>query len=402
MRVQMHRINSNAKCECLSDGHSVVGVGIAGVDAPRLERASTQQDFEPPIFTRNREKDCDKGQKGNRAEPSLIQKPYKIVRCACRCRFCADCAVGIGLSIREKLKPVVASWKGIVMLSLTVNPKQFESPEKAYRFVSDGRLISRLVRELCRRDALASGKFFSVVEFQKNGYPHWHVLLESEFIPHELIAEVWNRWGPSHCEDGPDLGFVWISQYRFKNPDHAAAYATKYLIKTPQDGWPDWVLDYRGQIHRCSRSRNLFGPPKDQQTKSYSHCPVCFCESCREAVAKKTTPCQCDSCVEARDAFEKFLANREKKQRDPNRTVRERLKECGNSTVVLRRLVEEVRPSQLKCKFLCVVEESFDSICRRLGQSKASQLFLSQEQLDEIFLVDRKRKRERTNFEWVP
>ena len=356
------------------------------------------------LFIQTRVKDCDKDEKQRPAEPELIKKPYKVVRCACRCRFCTDCAIGIGLSIREKLVPTVSKWRGMLMLSLTVNPNNFQSAEEAYRYVTSKRLISRLVRELARCGALKSRKFFSVFEVQKNGNPHWHVLLEAKFIPHGIVSSIWNRWGPSEEDttENPSLGFTWISRSDFQDPRHAAEYATKYLIKAPAEGWPDWVLDYQGQIHRCSRSRGLFKHLEEIKEIFYEHCKTCFCESCRTQV-KPPEACECLDCVDAREQ----ISNRveaEKPEPKPriSRTVRERLKDCGNSTVVLRRLVTEIRPGQLKCKFICVLDQSFDEVCKRFGVGKAGQLFLSQDQLDEIFSTDRERRNENKDFTWVP
>lgn len=180
------------------------------------------------LFIQTRVKDCDKDKEERPTEPDLLRKPYKVVRCACRCRFCEDCAVGIGLSIREKLIPTVSKWQGMLMLSLTVNLGNFDSPDAAYRYVNSKRLISRLVRELHRCGAIKSRKYFSVFEVQKNGNPHWHILLEAKFIPHSIVTEIWNRWGSGeeNTHENPSMGHVWISKSKFADPRHAAEYAT--------------------------------------------------------------------------------------------------------------------------------------------------------------------------------
>jgi len=360
------------------------------------------------VFIQTRVKDCDKDDRKRNeeraSEPDLLKKPYKVVRCSCRCRFCVDCAIGIGLSIREKLVPTVSKWQGMVMLSLTVNPGNFDSPESAYRYVTSRRLISRLVRELHRCGAIKSRKFFSVFEVQKNGNPHWHVLLEAKFVLHGIVTEIWNRWGAGeeNTTENPAMGYAWISGSDFADPRHAAEYATKYLIKAPSAGWPDWVLDYQGQIHRCSRSHGLFKHLEEIKKVLYKHCLPCFCHSCREQI-EADQPCECPPCEDAREQIAN-MPKREKTESEPRkmRTVRERLKHCGQSTVVLRRLVTEIRPGQQKCKFICFIDESFEEVCKRFGVGKAGQLFLSQDELDEVFSSDREKRRDTTNFEWIP
>ncbi|MDA8563668.1 hypothetical protein N9L06_04360 [Mariniblastus sp.] len=307
--------------------------------------------------------------------------------------------------MREKLIPTVAKWSGMVMLSLTINPGNFESAEAAYRYVTSNRLISRLVRELCRVGVLNSRNFFSVFEVQKNGNPHWHVLLETRFIPHAIISKIWNRWGTGkeNTKENPSLGHAWISNPKFKNPKHAAHYATKYLVKQPEAGWPDWVLDYSGQIHRCSRSRGLFSHLERAEPKTYSHCCTCFCNTCRED-EKALEPCECNDCTEARDeiAALDLGSDSEEKQPRKKRTIRERMSECGNNSVILRRLLDEVRPGQRKCKFITSINKPFDDVCESLGAPKASQLFLTQAELDSVLSIDRKENGRDIDYTWKP
>ena len=386
-------------------------VGTVATLAPERsglsERSGTAEPNGSALFNLNRVKDCDKGSSdGPPPEPSILHKPYKIVRCKCRCRFCSDCALGLGLQLKEKLIPTIAKWSNMVMVTLTINPKRFASPEAAYRHVTKNRLISRWVRELNRRGVLKSRKFFSVFECQKNGNPHWHLLLEAPFVPHDIALQVWNQLGPDNelsTNENPSMGFVWFSAPKFKTPEHAANYACKYIIKPPIEGWPEWVLDYVGQVRRVSRSHGLFDHLKEPEpTPEYSHCNTCFCESCREQTQPKYC-CECSACEEARQAIEErpeFEKPPKKVRR--RRTVRERLENCGNSTVVLRRLAIELRPGHHKCKFITALEVPFNEACLKLGQVQSSQLYLNQKELDQLFSDDRMRNRKEENFEWKP
>jgi hypothetical protein len=64
----------------------------------------------------------------------------------------------------------------------------------------------------------------------------------------------------------PEFGHVRFSKRpqvdfdgkQFANAEHCAKYICKYLSKVPQEGWPEWVKDYDGQIRRYEGSRGLF------------------------------------------------------------------------------------------------------------------------------------------------
>jgi hypothetical protein len=51
-----------------------------------------------------------------------------------------------------------------------------------------------------------------------------------------------------------------ISAPKFADAVHAARYATKYLIKAPSEGFPDWVMDMGDEtrIRRYSASKGFW------------------------------------------------------------------------------------------------------------------------------------------------
>jgi hypothetical protein len=69
---------------------------------------------------------------------------------------------------------------------------------------------------------------FRVTEFQKNGFPHFHLLINQRYLPHSDLTELWG-WG-----------MVWITRAN----DRAAGYLTKYLTKGIQA--PNWLIDSGG------------------------------------------------------------------------------------------------------------------------------------------------------------
>ncbi|MEO1007509.1 MAG: hypothetical protein AAFX79_03000 [Planctomycetota bacterium] len=157
------------------------------------------------------------------------------------------------------------------MLTLTVDPTLFERPRDAYFHVRERRALGVLIQALHRAGVLHSRRFWYVVEFQKyTEMPHYHVLVDASFIPKDLLDREWSKNRPARCgpppSNRPAFGMTRISQRSLGDPEHAAAYVTKYLTKP--DCIPGWVLDLgaKRRVLRFSHSRRLF-PRKKQQPR---------------------------------------------------------------------------------------------------------------------------------------
>lgn len=158
------------------------------------------------------------------------------------------------------------------MWTLTLDPELFGwDHAEAYRYCSKNRVVSRLVRELNRRGHLLSGDYFCAVEYQQNGMVHFHVLLNARYVPFGDVCEIWNRFRPKDADevegDRPGFGAVRFSAPKFASMEHAANYATKYVIKTPEEGWPDWVLQQRN-LARYSISKGLWSAVETKKSGS--------------------------------------------------------------------------------------------------------------------------------------
>lgn len=157
---------------------------------------------------------------------------------------------------REQLRPACKGWKDATMIMLSLDQSKFDSPLEAWNYVRKKRCIAELMRELKRRRLVHGPEWFYAMEFHvKGGWPHWHLVLHAGFIKYEIVRTIWGR------------GHVWLSRPRgFKSVDHAINYATKYIAK-PDEVYPDWVLNYPGEIRRFSTSRGLCGPGRKKVAK---------------------------------------------------------------------------------------------------------------------------------------
>lgn len=193
---------------------------------------------------------------------STMQKT-SVCAASCKCVFCERCSVKRGEELREKLKIVFAVMGHIQMWTLTVDPKRFHSPKDAWHEVTSNRMVPRLVRELRAGGCMIGKHYVVVLEFHESGWPHWHLVVNAKYIDKQVFQKIWNRIGTGNPSQ--NFGYVAFSRGRtkgqggrFENPRHAAAYITKYIIKPPKDGWPEWVLNHSGRVRRFSTSRLIF------------------------------------------------------------------------------------------------------------------------------------------------
>lgn len=200
---------------------------------------------------------------------SVLEEGYEIVRCACRCRFCPRCGQHLGIRLRRRVLSSghALHWKNAFMLTFTIDPQHFESPEQAYDVSRKARWVGETLRKLRREGWIQDGHYFAVIEFQRNGWPHWHVLVKGRRLPKRefmrffhALKDSWNANG-RRCGkdvDNSRAGLGGVDIKLFEDPDHAINYATKYVIKNPREGWPAWVMDSRRNVSRYSTSRGFF------------------------------------------------------------------------------------------------------------------------------------------------
>lgn len=196
---------------------------------------------------------------------------YAVVPQKCRCGFCKRCCVARGLRVRDCLAAVLKEhFQNVMMLTFTLDPEHFsEGPEPAYRWVAQERILANVMRALRKAGLVTNPRYFYVVEFHDNGWPHWHLLLDAKFLSIAKVREFWNRHlkklGICEKDTRVGLGGVKFSsgkksggELEFASPIQAASYTAGYLTKFPKDGFPDWVMNYQGRIKRYGVSHHFW------------------------------------------------------------------------------------------------------------------------------------------------
>lgn len=174
--------------------------------------------------------------------PEVVVDELVVVPCRCGSRLCEQCGSILGRTVRKRLHEKAGLFPAPRMITLTVDLKgtltgrPFASAEEAFRYVTDGKLIPKLMAKLGRK------YWVRVLEFQANGAPHWHIVMDcsdlvgSEFS-YDLVTKWWLRvwkvglWRASGKSEG------------FASPSHAMNYVSKYLIKQPECGYPAWAWE---------------------------------------------------------------------------------------------------------------------------------------------------------------
>jgi hypothetical protein len=246
------------------------GCGAAGPPAPP-SGATGGREAAAPLFQ----------SLGNRCGNDVVIAPgvqpirtyWMLKPCLCRKWYCEDCAPMLGKGLRRRLAERLKRFGKVFGITLTIDGSLFASPEEAWHYVMDKRVLSLFVKKLHKSGFLISRDYFWVVEWQEETQQaHWHLLLDAEFIPFGAIVEVWSGFRPKSAPalpqrvtadnylelDRPAFGSVRFTLTKGATPWRAAGYATKYLIKVPEYGFPDWVLDYVGRIPRYGHSRGFF------------------------------------------------------------------------------------------------------------------------------------------------
>lgn len=322
---------------------------------------------------------------------------YHTIRlrpCGCRKWFCVYCAPKMVWALRRKLTERLGLFRRVYGITLTLDGTLFDSPEAAYRYVRESRCLALLVKELHARGHLHTRAYFWVIEFQEDTkQAHWHLLVDASFIPFGEIVEIWSTFRPKSASAMPErvtaenykglppaFGSVRFTLQK-STPTTAAKYATKYLVKVPSYGFPDWVLDFVGRIPRHGGSKGFLTTDLEPADNSRSnsrakpeasatvHDEDCFCEVCRGEEAAR-------------------------KPRREFSTLRERIAQCKSSSTFVRVpsfFDENMQVVDGKPAFMGKLEVPFADACEAFGVSpdEVHELCLTDSQCEILLELER-------------
>ncbi len=152
------------------------------------------------------------------------------------CRFCCEDKI-------RRLSRRVESAKPNRLLTLTVDPSLWKDPRDAF----DGtrRQVSELIKAL--RLKWGSIEYLRVTELTKGGWPHYHMLVRSGYLPQPVVKAAWQQL----------TGAQIVDLRRVKNRFQTYIYLVKYLTKMHKIDWTERHVSY---------SRKFFTDPLPKKT----------------------------------------------------------------------------------------------------------------------------------------
>jgi len=152
------------------------------------------------------------------------------------CRFCASRKIAM-LSRRTALANPNR------LLTLTIDPSRYESPR--HGFDETRRQVPVLIANLRKR--FNEVEYLRVTELHKSGWPHYHLMVRSPYLPHPVVRDAWTALTGATIVDLRQVTKAFKAYY----------YLVKYLSKLHRIEWTD---------RHVSFSRGFFPPETPDPT----------------------------------------------------------------------------------------------------------------------------------------
>jgi hypothetical protein len=142
--------------------------------------------------------------------------------------------------LEKKGLPSFYNWR---FLTLTIDKDKFKSNQSAYEYVKPR--LRYFIRDLKKFLGVSDLQYLWKLEFQENGNPHWHMIIN--YQKPICITTLFNIWG---------FGYIDIQRIKCKKIPYAFKYITKSI-----EGLPEWFLQYNRP--RVFQSSGIFPPCND-------------------------------------------------------------------------------------------------------------------------------------------
>lgn len=172
------------------------------------------------------------------------------LRSDCKRVECESCGPIRARKYRKAIGEIAEEKKLTRFMTLTLDPKKLEPGEESISYIRD--CFAKFRVYLGRRFG-SSISFIAVVELQKNGNAHLHILI-GKYIDKAWISRSWSSVGGGHIVD---IRLVDIHRIR--------AYLTKYITKPILSSVP-------ARKKRISTSRDIKLNPKKEKREGWFYC----------------------------------------------------------------------------------------------------------------------------------
>ena len=139
----------------------------------------------------------------------------RYIRLDCKCWDCSFCGPKKAYRYRNAIREVAEVYKLCRFLTLTLDPRLM-GHEDPVSYINNAFAKWRIY---LKRKLGALAVYVRILEFQKNGNPHFHILVD-RFIPQALVQKTWEAAG------GGRMVFI-----KFVDMHRVSRYLSKYLTK---------------------------------------------------------------------------------------------------------------------------------------------------------------------------
>jgi len=192
--------------------------------------------------TRGRGKHCGRFTVCGRDEKTRSSVFYRV---NCKCWNCSFCAPRKAKRYRRAIREVAETFALRIFVTLTLDPSKIEGDPVAY--LND---VFAKFRTYLKREMGCVPKYIRVLEFQKNGNPHFHLLID-RCIDFTWMQEAWQAVG-----GGLFVNIKAVEVHRISR------YLSKYLTK-------ELLLSAPLRTRRVTTSRSIHLFEKSAQPKMH-------------------------------------------------------------------------------------------------------------------------------------
>lgn len=174
---------------------------------------------------------------------SKVLQTDVICQIKCKRWGCSHCGPRRIISLALRCKTAAPNR----LITLTVDTKLYLSPREAYD--KTRRMVTQLAVRMRRR--YKEFEYIRILEVTKKGWPHYHLLVRSPYLPHQIIKDTWAEL----------TGATIVDVRQMKKDNNIYFYVLKYLAKQKVIPWTN---------RRVSWSRKFFAKnskPKGQPLK---------------------------------------------------------------------------------------------------------------------------------------
>jgi len=188
---------------------------------------------------------------------------------SCRSVWCPVCFKNMkkrgAAAITERL--LTMDWRRVRVVMLSVDRSKFASAEDAFLYIREKKSIAQLVHNLNRTMGKGILDWVWFLEWHKDGFPHWHMVVEVEKEgPQGMISgdALRKYWGHGQVHEG------YIKDQKHWNRECGYFEKHGYFEKEDHQGvLPSWAMDADYRIRRTGSKRL----PEEKRPKDLDYSP---------------------------------------------------------------------------------------------------------------------------------